>query len=413
MKKIGLLVIGDELLIGQTVDTNSAWLGEAIAARGWKCTQQLTISDEKNDIVNGIKFLSKQVDLIICTGGLGPTKDDITKGVLVDYFNDVLVLNKEVQSKIKEAFELRGVAYLPVHDQQAMLPKRATTLMNYHGTASGMWFKNNEVDLISLPGVPTEMKGIMTDGVFPALEQEWGLGGYYFKSIITEGIGESSLAEMVKDWEQEVRSAGFDLAYLPSRGSVKLRLGLGAASRSEAKAEVEQKLKALEPLIQPYFVGEDFRDVFHVLVEQLKGNNQTISAAESCTGGGFMAGITKVPGSSSVFPGGIVSYSNEVKMKELGVSEEFLVTWGAVSEEVAKSMAEGVRKKMGTDIGVGVTGIAGPDADGTNKPIGLVWFGISTNNGTFAAQKKFSGGREGIRAKAAHFLAAELVRNFL
>ncbi|MFT6718553.1 MAG: nicotinamide-nucleotide amidase [Sphingobacteriales bacterium] len=411
--KIGILVIGDELLVGQTLDTNAFWLGQQFSEIGQRIAIKTTVSDTKEAILGGLEYLQGQCELVIATGGLGPTKDDITKRVLCDYFGDSLVLDSEIEQKIRDAFEIRGVTFLDVHKQQAMVPLNGEVLPNTRGTASGMWFSKKGLHLISLPGVPAEMRGLITDEVIPRIQAKWGMGAYFHHTILTAGIGESSLAHQIEHWEDHVRMSGFDLAYLPRKGSVKLRLGISLDNHDLSREKVLQEMSELKALIPEWYVGEGGFAANEILVKRLIQRGETISVAESCTGGGFMQSITEIPGSSKVFKGGVVVYSNDLKSRALGVGSAVLEQLGAVSGEVAEAMAKGLSNNYIADIQVSITGIAGPESDDTQKPVGLVYFCAVQGDVSTIWEKKFPGSRSEVRSRAIQHLTAELIRKFL
>lgn len=411
--KIGILVIGDELLVGQTLDTNAFWLGQQFSEIGQRIAVKTTVSDTQEAILDGLEYLQAHCELVIATGGLGPTKDDITKHVLCDYFGDNLVLDSEIEQKIRDAFEDRGVAFLDVHKQQAMVPLNGEVLPNTRGTASGMWFSKKGFHVISLPGVPAEMRGLITDEVIPRIQAKWGMGSYFHHTILTAGIGESSLAHQIANWEEFVRSAGFNLAYLPSKGSVKLRLGISSDTHDLSREKVLQAMEELKSQIPEWYVGEGGAASNEILVKRLIESGKTISVAESCTGGGFMQWITEIPGSSKVFKGGVVVYSNALKSEILGVNPDVLEQFGAVSAEVAEGLAKGLSKNYVADIQVSITGIAGPESDDTQKPVGLVYFCAVQGDESTIWERNFPGSRSEVRSRAIQHLTAELIQKFL
>lgn len=390
--KAALISIGDELLIGQTINTNAAWLGKELSFRGMSVDMAWSISDDPKEITDAIDFLSERADLIILTGGLGPTKDDLTKHTLTKYFNTELEIVPEVLGRIEAFFAQRKRPMLEVNIQQAALPKACTILHNYHGTACGMWFEKEGTIIISLPGVPYEMKGIMNDEVFPRLGNLFSLPNIYHETLMTQGIGESFLADKISDWEDKVRERGFGLAYLPSPGLVKLRLSSKQGDKDAA--EIHSLLEEVKERLpkNAYHVGEITLSEY--LGKLLLDKGMKIGTVESCTGGHIAEQLVQIPGSSRYYEGSIVAYSYEEKEKLLQVDHDILQTKGAVSEEVIRQMVESGRKVLGVDICVATSGIAGPDGGTDEKPVGTVWIAVATENTTFARVFQFGDNRE-------------------
>ena len=388
-----IITIGDELLIGQTVDTNSAWIGAALARQGIRVHQITSITDDKNHIISTLKSAEERADLILITGGLGPTQDDITKETLCSYFDTELVLNEEVLEEIEAYFKLRNVEVLQVNKDQAMLPKDSKIIRNWEGTASGMWFERGGKVFVSMPGVPYEMKAMMEESVLPMIKHYFKVVPRVFKTIMTEGIPESNLANQLQNWERELRLEGYGLAYLPSPGIVKLRI-MGVADKQQDALElVYNKVKEVKPLIEKYIFGYDgvlLQEVIGKLLQERKG---TVSTAESCTAGYLASQITMVPGSSEYYLGSIIAYSYESKTSELGVSPDSLIRYGAVSEKVIIQMANGVREKFDTDYGIATSGIAGPSGGTPDKPVGTVWIAISSKKGVVSKCFTFGNNR--------------------
>ena len=387
-----LISIGDELLLGQTVNTNASWIGEQLAKIGVRLFQVSTITDEADHILNALDEAATRAEIILLTGGLGPTKDDITKEVLCSYFNTELEMNEEVLAWIVEAFSKLGLQKLDVNRQQAALPKAARVIRNYMGTASGMWFEKEGKVFISMPGVPYEMKAMMKNEILPALQEKFNTSALQYSTILTQGMGESFLAERIKDWEDRLRAEGLGLAYLPSPGIVKLRVSAPADHENLLAGYIEE----LYQLIPELIYGEGTIKLEKVIGELLLKAGSTLATAESCTGGAISSSITSVPGSSAYFNGAVVSYSNTAKTAELGVSEELLKEHGAVSEAVALQMAKGAAQAFQSDYAISTTGIAGPDGGTEEKPVGTVWIGIRTPNGTVARLFHFFGQRQNI-----------------
>ena len=394
MAKASVLTIGDELLIGQTINTNAAWIGRELALVNIRVTKSLTISDEKSDIIAAIDLLLKDSNIIIITGGLGPTKDDITKYTLAEYFSMKLKRNQEVLEKIEDFFKIRGREMLEVNRQQADLPENCRVIENKSGTASGMWFEKDGKIIISMPGVPYEMKSMMSEVVIPDLVKIFKPVAVYHRTILTQGMGESFLADILKYWENDLRSKGHSLAYLPSPGIVKLRVSSGGKDVNELKLIVDDYCEKLYEIIPEWIYGEG-DDLLEALVGKLLTNKKmTLSTAESCTGGYISHLITSVSGSSTYYMGSVVSYSNEIKTNQLKVDEKLFSTVGAVSKEVVEQMALGVKEKLKTDYSIAVSGVAGPDGGSEEKPVGTVWIAIGTPSGLVSKKYLFENNRE-------------------
>lgn len=387
-----LISIGDELLIGQTVNTNASWLGKELSLIGIRVKWVSTISDVKEDIISTIDTALNRSSLVIVTGGLGPTKDDITKYTLAEYFNSSLVLNEGVLERIEAYFSARGREMLEVNRLQAMLPEACEVIDNHYGTASGMWFEKNNSVLISLPGVPYEMKGLMQDLILSKLINRFKTSALYHKTMLTTGIGESYLAETISDWEDKVRGLGLGLAYLPSPGLVKLRL-------SSYKGVVDTQLindlfQELELRLFDYAFGYENETLSGNVGNLLREKQMTVSTVESCTGGGVGNAIVNTPGSSAYFVGGLITYSYELKSMLANVSPKTLLTYGAVSEQTVIEMAKGGRSKIGSDYCISISGVAGPDGGTVEKPVGTVWMAIDCEEGCFTKKINLGDNRE-------------------
>ncbi|MFZ6052819.1 competence/damage-inducible protein A [Halocola ammonii] len=373
-----VITIGDEILIGQTVDTNSAWIAEQLNLIGVSIYQITSISDTREHILEALETASKRSNLVILTGGLGPTRDDITKVTLCEFFDTELEMNEDVLARITDYFERRKKKMLDSNVQQAMLPKSAQTILNVRGTASGMWFEKDGTVFISMPGVPYEMKGLMKDELLNKIAQHFDRPAIYHKTILTLGIGESFLVEKVKDWENSLDEANVKIAYLPSPGRVKVRLSAYGDRIEDLEKRVEAKASEFENLAAEWIYGTNGDLLEEVVGELLRDSKSTLAAAESCTGGMVSHMITSVSGSSDYFLGSIVSYANEVKTGQLGVSEQSLKDHGAVSQPVVEQMALGVRKALGADYGVATSGIAGPSGGTPEKPVGTIWIAVAS-----------------------------------
>ena len=393
--KCEIISIGDELLIGQTVNTNASWIGAQLNLIGFDVNFGVVIRDNKDDILNALKCASERADLIVITGGLGPTKDDITKHTLCEYFKTSLVLNHEIENKITSYFTARDLPILQTNRDQALLPENCKILNNSKGTASGMRFEKNDTIFISLPGVPYEMKAIMQEEVFPELKLT-NLNGRQLinKTIKTHGMGESFLAEVIKDWEKNLKTDGVSLAYLPSPGIVKLRLSLYGSNVKAVKEKLNQHIKKLSSLIPDQIFGFENDTMELVVSELLKTANSTVSIAESCTGGAISKLLTSISGSSSYFNGSVVSYSNNSKEEVLKVDSSILKTKGAVSKEVVEQMALHVKDLFHSDFGISSSGIAGPDGGSLEKPVGTVWIAIATKGNVVSKKLNLGYNRE-------------------
>lgn len=386
-----LISIGDELLIGQTVNTNASWLGQQLATIGIRVVHTAVIPDEEVVIVAAFNDAFRRADLVIVTGGLGPTKDDITKHVLCRYFETELVMNEEILTHITAFFTSRNRPMLEVNRQQAALPKACTILFNQQGTAAGMWFDRSGKVLISMPGVPYEMKGIFTNEALPRIREVFPTESLYHRTILTQGIGESFIAERMADWENRLRADGLGLAYLPSPGMVKLRITAYKQSDSD---KVDAYFKEAYEAMPVAVFGEE-EDTLHEVVGQLlREAGQTVATVESCTGGGIAAELTSISGASDYVQGGLVTYSNELKQLLAGVKSETLGKFGAVSQQVVEEMAQGGRERLGVDWCISVSGIAGPLGGSAEKPVGTVWIAIAGPNVLWSKQFRFGDNRE-------------------
>lgn len=408
--KAGIICIGDELLIGQTVNTNATWLGQEFGKFGISVYRSTTIRDIKEDIIQTVDEYLKEADLIIVTGGLGPTNDDITKETLAEYFGTTLELNNEVLNRVQSFFEQRGKTMLDSNIQQAMLPQSAIILDNLEGTASGMWFEKNGKILISLPGVPYEMKALITKEVLPRLKDSFGITGQYYQTLMVQGIGESFLAELILDWENRIYAEGLHLAYLPSSGMIKLRLTSGKGIEDAGK--INSFFDELKRDFPQYVYGMNEETIFEVVGNLLKINQKTLGTIESCTGGGIAHSFIEKSGSSAFFNGGLVTYSNALKHKLAKVSLDTLAEFGAVSEEVAKEMAIGGRKELEVDYSIAVTGIAGPEGGSVEKPVGTVWIAVASSEGVVTKQFLF-GEHRGRNIEKTQLYAANLLRKVI
>jgi len=381
-----IITIGDELLVGQVVNTNASWMAQQLNLAGIGVSRIVTIQDAEDEIISALDEALSRADIILMTGGLGPTNDDITKHTLCEYFNTRLILHEPTYRNIKTFFTLHGYTLTERNRQQAELPESCIPIPNDSGTAPGMMFEKDGSTIISMPGVPFEMKSIMEKSVIPLLVKK---GNNHFKvhrTVITHGVGESFLAEKINDWEHMLPE-NIKLAYLPSPGIVRLRLSGTGEDRVLVTKMIESKVIELQRMIPDFIFGYDNDTMEGVVGELLKEKGQTVCTAESCTGGYLSHLITSVPGSSGYYLGSVIAYSNQVKERMLGVKLKTLEKYGAVSEETVIEMAQGARKKFGTTFALSVSGIAGPDGGSEQKPVGTVWIALAYPGGT--STKKF------------------------
>lgn len=384
-----IITIGDEILVGQTVDTNSAHIAKKLNRLGISIKEIISISDTAQHIKKTLDQTINNCDFLILTGGLGPTNDDITKKVLTDYFEDELILYPKVLERIKTYFEKFNKPFLEVNALQAMLPKRATILENELGTASGMWFKEKGCNILSMPGVPYEMKGLL-ETFTKVISKEYPVGNFYHRTVQVIGIGESYLAEKLEDWEAKNRNEAINVSYLPSVGTLKLRL----TGRLDQKEKIDNRIQYLIDRHSKYVIGGEFETIEKVIGALLVKNEKTLGTVESCTGGSIAKKLVSISGSSEFYLGSIVSYTNKLKEELVGVKKETLITHGAVSGPVVKEMADNGRIKLGLDYCISVSGIAGPTGGTEEKPVGTVWIGIATPYTTHTKQFNFGLNRE-------------------
>ena len=413
--KAEIITIGDEILIGQIVDTNSQWLGQRLNEIGVSIYQITSIQDDKEHIVKAVEEAEQNADIVIMTGGLGPTKDDITKLTLTEYFDDELTYHKEIENHIKHLFGRIKYKFTDMDLQQAMLPSKATILKNHLGTASGMWFERNNKVFISLPGVPNEMKGLIATSVLPILREKFHLPFIMHKTLHTYGLGESRVSERLTDFEHSLPDS-IKLAYLPSYGRVRLRLTARGVEEKPLKSNLDEKVTQLKDLVKDIYVGEEENtSIERSLNELLSIRKLTLSMAESCTGGNISKMITSIPGASNFLKGALVAYNAEVKTKLLGVEEELITTHSVVSREVAMDMALRCQKLFATDYAVATTGNAGPTTDETDKTVGVVIIGIASPSGVYAEEFFFGKPRakviERASVKALELLRKEILKN--
>ncbi len=387
--KASIVTIGNEILIGQIVDTNSAYIATELGNIGVAVDMIYSIADSQEAITGTLSLAMEATDIVIITGGIGPTKDDITKNTLAEFFGMKLVQDSSVAAHVESITKRMNISYNELNRAQSLVPEGCKVLHNEHGTAPGMWFERDGKVVVSMPGVPFEMKALMQSGVIPNLKATFKFGHIVHRTIITYGIPESLLAERLEAWESALPEE-LSLAYLPNPNFLRLRLSaydIEDVDRIERMIDEQKAL--LEQIIGDNILGDSGATLEAVVSDMLRKRGETLSSAESCTGGAIAARFTALSGASDIFVGGVVAYSNSVKMAMLGVKESTLEQYGAVSQEVACQMAEGVRKALGSTYGIATTGIAGPTGGTAEKPVGTVWIGISTPSKTFAFRKVF------------------------
>ena len=407
--KAEIITIGDEILIGQIVDTNAAYIARRLNDTGIVVSERTSVGDDAAQIADTIGRAMNRCEVVVTTGGLGPTKDDITKTTLARMFGSRLVNDPRVEAHVREMLGRRNIAFNELNRSQALVPECCTVLFNAHGTAPGMWFERGGSVLINLPGVPFEMRHLMEDEVLPRLKKHFSLRSIVHRTLITEGIAESILAERIAAWEEALPEY-LKLAYLPAPNIVRLRLSAYEVEGESVAAEIESRFAQLKELIPDNIVGFETATLQETVHALLTESGRTLAVAESCTGGKIASLFTAIAGASAYFLLGAVTYSNEAKIKVLGVSEQTLAQHGAVSEQTVREMAEGIRRVTGADFGIATTGIAGPTGGSDLKPVGTVWFGVSSAAGTFAVMKNSGTDRGQIIDRASAF-AVSLLRD--
>jgi nicotinamide-nucleotide amidase len=399
--KAAIVTIGDEILIGQIIDTNSSYIAKSLDKIGIATHEMLSISDDKQHILNTFNLLQNNVDVVIVTGGLGPTKDDITKKTFCDYFQDSLVENEAVLAHVKsiiEGFYKRPITQ--INREQALVPTKAKVLFNQVGTAPGMWMEKENTVFISLPGVPYEMKYLIDNEVIPNLVQKFERPYIVHQTIMTYGRGESMIAEQIEEWENNLPHF-IKLAYLPSPGKVRLRLTARGANEELLKNEIKQQVEKLDLLIHDIIVGYNEDDPIEVVLGRLLTENKlTISTAESCTGGKIASTLSAIPGASNYFKGSIVSYATETKINVLGIENELVAKHGVVSAEVATEMVKSVQQILNSDYAIATTGNAGPAKGDAKADLGTVFIAIATPNAVFVEEFNFGQPREKVVDRA-------------
>lgn len=408
-----ILTIGTEILIGQVIDTNSAWIANELNQIGVSIQTIISISDSGDEIKSTVEQLLNKYDLVLVTGGLGPTSDDITTQVLCSLFNSKLVIHEPTLQHIESIFAKRNLPLTELNRNQALVPECCEVLFNSNGTAPGMWFIKSSSILVAMPGVPFEMKGIMEQHVIPKLAALRKGSVIVHKTIQTFGLPESFLAEKLEEWERDMPSS-ISIAYLPSPTSIRIRLSSVGTNKVEIEKVIDQQVQKLMAIIPEYVFGFNDDSLASVVGVQLIKYGKSLSLAESCTGGTISQLITQISGSSTYYKGGVVAYSNEIKVNILNVDNALIVEHGAVSHQVVEAMANGVRAKFNTDYSIATSGIAGPTGATPGKPVGLVWIAVSTPDGTISKSFTFSNDRERniIRSSvtALNMLRMELVK---
>ena len=408
-----IITIGDEILIGQIVDSNSAFIGKALSKIGVSVKHITSVGDDQNVILSALKIANSRVDFVVLTGGLGPTKDDITKKTLATYFNDILVRNDKVLAHIESLWKTYiKQPLLQVNKDQALVLSTAQILINDHGSAPGMWIEKDGVVFVSLPGVPFEMKAIVDNVLVPRILEKFKLPFILHRTLLTQGMGESMIAELISDWES-VLASEIKLAYLPNLGRVRLRLSAQGPVKNVVEEKVQLAIDQLLPLIQDIFIGFEEDDAIEVVIgKTLIVRGQTLSLAESCTGGAIAERLTSFPGSSKYFTGSLVSYATRVKHDVLGVDKEILIQAGVVSEAVAKEMALKAKDLFKTDYAISTTGNAGPTTSEGRVTVGTVCMAIAGPQGVSVFSFQFGNNRERVISKAVN-KAFELLYHLL
>ena len=414
--RAAIITIGDEILIGQIVDTNSAFIAKSLDRIGVEIYEMISISDSKQHILDTFAKFQNKVDLVLITGGLGPTKDDVTKKTFCDYFGDELIVNKEVEEHVIELIErVMNRKASQINKDQALVPSKCTVLHNKVGTAPGMWMKKENTVFISLPGVPYEMKYLIENEIIPKVVREYKRPYILHKTILTYGQGESLVAERIENWENNLPDF-IKLAYLPSPGRVRLRLSAKGTDKEFLETSIAENVISLSKIIGDIIVGYDDDETIETIVGHLlKQQNKTISTAESCTGGKIAQILTSVSGASNYFKGSVVSYATETKISVLGLSEEFIKEHSVVSAAVVKQMAINVKRMMKTDYAIATTGNAGPTKGDSNAEVGTVFIALATPNEVIIEEFNFGQPREKVIdrtvIKSMEMLRKEILKN--
>ncbi|NLI15295.1 MAG: competence/damage-inducible protein A [candidate division Zixibacteria bacterium] len=405
-----LITIGDELLFGQTIDTNAAFIGEKFAEAGVELAFHTTVGDRADDLIGAIGLAMNRVDFVLTTGGLGPTHDDITKKVLCKFFKRQLVFHEDILKSLEKRYSDLGIAMPPVNQNQALLPQGAKFIENKIGSALGLIFEERDKILIAVPGVPAEMEAMVTDSIVPMLLQKTAGQVIVHRKLRTTGIMESAIFEKVKDIIDE--KSPIKVAFLPSYKGVDIRLTVRADNRAKAESALNEMTEKYKERIGKFIFGYDNDELPAIIGYLLNEKKLTLAVAESCTGGLLGKTITDIPGSSAYFKGGIISYANELKINLLSVPPIAIEAHGAVSSETARFMAEGIREKCGADIGVSITGVAGPTGGTPEKPVGLVYIGLASDKNTITKEFRFKSNRATTRVRST-YAALDMIRKHL
>ncbi len=394
-----LLTIGDEILIGQITNTNSVWMAQELNKIGINVVRMTSVSDNQSDIIAALDEASKRADIVLITGGLGPTKDDVTKDTFCKYFETELILNQNVLADVTDFFAKRNKSVTETNRKQAEVPKTCRVIRNHNGTAPGMWMKKNNTIFISMPGVPYEMKEMMINEILPDFKNRFSLPCIYHKTILTQGIGESVLADLISDWEDNLKLNNISLAYLPSPGMVRLRLSSKGTDINKLQETIEHEIEKVKPFINKFIYGyeeygKEQPKLEEIIGSVLKAKNIKLALAESCTGGYISHLITSVAGSSEYYNGGVIPYHNQYKHNLLNVDFSIFEKYGAVSEECVRSMIKGIKEKFNANAAIAVSGIAGPTGATEDKPVGTTWIAVSFNDQTICKKFIFGDNRQ-------------------
>lgn len=394
-----ILTIGDEILIGQIVNTNSVWIAQELNLSGIRVIHMASVSDDADAIVDALNAASKRADFVFVTGGLGPTKDDITKKTFATFLGAKLVMNANVLEDVDSFFTKRGRELTEINRQQALVPEGCIVIRNKNGTAPGMWMQKDKTIFISMPGVPHEMKAMVSDWVLPKIKAENKLPHIYHKSVLTQGVGESALAELIEPWEDALAAKNIKLAYLPQAGQVRLRLSTFGADPALLEKAVEEEIEKLRELAEKYIFGyeaygEETPTLEKIVSALLRDRKQSLALAESCTGGYISSLVTAIPGASEIFKGAIVPYTNLAKHELLQVDEKLFTTVGSVSEECVKQLASHILTKFHSDYAIAVSGIAGPTGGTDEKPVGTVWVAVASKSEVITHKFQFGTNRQ-------------------
>ncbi|WP_223265825.1 competence/damage-inducible protein A [Vicingus serpentipes] len=407
---LDIISIGDELLIGQTLNTNAHWIAKEMDALGFRVREHISISDAKEHIVYTLDNSLLKADVVLITGGLGPTNDDLTLPVLNEYFGGELVVNQDVYNDIEQLITSRGFEMNDNNKQQALVSSKCKVIRNKKGTAPGLWFEKDNKVVVAMPGVPYEMKG-MVETIISWIKQKYTFPEIVHQMVLTKGLPESKLAEILTDWESNLPST-IKLAYLPSPGRVKLRLTSIGQNRAEVQQLIDEQVALLTNIIPDNIYSVDNKNLEEIIGDLLRHNKQTMATAESCTGGYIAHLITSISGSSDYFKGAIVSYANEVKINELRVNSTDIDNYGAVSEQVVVQMAKGVLTKLNVDYAIATSGIAGPTGGTTEKPVGTVWIAVANKNEVMAKKYLFGTDRQ-VNIERAAFAGLSMLYDLL